>query len=336
MSDALLQISTAAILLGALVLYAVTGGADFGGGVWDLLARGPRAARQRDVIAHALGPIWEANHVWLILVVVLLFVGFPRAFAALATDLHIPLAVMLIGVVLRGTAFTFRSYGGGTDSDLRFWGRVFAISSTVTPLTLGLCAGAVASGALRIDPKTGLVATDFVSSWTSPVALAVGVLALALFAFLGAVYLTLETTDTDLQDDFRRRALAAGVVVFACSAAALLLARRDAPALFEGLTQGPGRVAFQIATGTAAIAAFAALASRRFRLARAAAAVQVGLVVAGWGLAQFPLLIPPDLGLANTAAPASVLRPMLATLGVGSLLLGPAFLYLFRVFKGRK
>ena len=138
----------AGVMMLALNAYALSGGADFGGGVWDLLARGPRREAQRTLIASAIGPIWEANHVWLIIVVVMLFTGFPSAFASLGIVLHIPLSLMLVGIVLRGAAFVFRSYGSGDHAGRRAWGRVFAIASTMTPLLLGAIIGAIASGAV--------------------------------------------------------------------------------------------------------------------------------------------------------------------------------------------
>jgi cytochrome d ubiquinol oxidase subunit II len=122
---------TAWIVVVALNAYVLFAGADFGGGVWDLLASGPRRQQQRDLIARAIGPIWEANHVWLIVVVVVLFVCFPPAFAAFGTVLHIPLSLMLIGIVLRGSAFVFRAYSYGPRSEQRRWGRVFAVSRAV-------------------------------------------------------------------------------------------------------------------------------------------------------------------------------------------------------------
>src|SRR5262249_36676422 len=138
------------VMIASLVLYALGAGADFGGGVWDLLASGPRAKRQRELIAHAIGPIWEANHVWLILVIVLLFVAFPPAFAAMSIVSHIPLAVMLVGIVLRGSAFVFRSYDVQTDDVQTRWSRLFAVGSIVAPVMLGVCVGAIASGNIRV------------------------------------------------------------------------------------------------------------------------------------------------------------------------------------------
>jgi cytochrome d ubiquinol oxidase subunit II len=326
-------VAVAGVLLAGLVVYAVSGGADFGGGVWDLLASGPRKARQRKVISDALGPIWEANHVWLILAVVLLFVCFPLVFAAMATALHIPLTVMLIGIVLRGSAFTFRSYGGGTDETLRWWGRVFASASVVTPFMLGVSAGAVASGQLVVDPRTHRVVTDFVSAWAAPFPLAVGLLAVALFAFLAAVYLTLETRDPRLQEDFRWRALMTAPIVFLTAWGAFVLARQHAPLVAAGLTQRSWSLAFHIMVGGSAVVAVAALWRRWYSLARVAAALHVALIVAGWGFAQFPYLLPPNLTLESAAAPQTVLRPVLWVLGLGSLVLLPSFHFLFRVFK---
>jgi len=174
----------AGIMMLALTFYVLLGGADFGGGVWDLLAGGSRAARQRALIADAIGPIWEANHVWLILVVVLLFVCFPSAFAAISTALHIPLTVMLLGVVLRGSAFAFlHAYTHDEqhhDPRPRRWSRVFAVASLITPVTLGVTLGALSTG-IHLD-AAGRVQTDFVSEWLAPFPFAVGLFTLWLFS----------------------------------------------------------------------------------------------------------------------------------------------------------
>src|SRR5271167_2088334 len=140
------------VLLISLTIYVLTAGADYGGGVWDLFAGGPRAYLQRDLIERAIGPIWEADHVWLILVIVILFTAFPPAFSAIMIGLHVPLTLMLVGVVMRGSAFSFRSYGGGGDLAEREWGRVFAIASIVTPLLLGIIIGAIAAGRVQAHP----------------------------------------------------------------------------------------------------------------------------------------------------------------------------------------
>ena len=326
-----LELWLAGAILVSLTIYVLGAGADFGGGVWDLLAFGPRARAQRELIAHAIGPIWEANHVWLILVVVLLFVGFPVGFAAIATALHVPLTLMLIGVVLRGSAFTFRSYGRVSDTRQEQWGRVFAVASLLTPVTLGACVGAIASGAIRI--RDGRVVTGFFETWLAPFPMVIGLLAVALFAFLAAVYLTLETADAVLQDDFRRRAVSAGVAVGVLAFTALGLARRDAPLLYAGLVARSLSPLFQAATGLCALGALGALWQRRYRAARVLAIAQVSLILWGWGGAQFPYLIPPDLPFTVHAAPEAVLRLVLFALLLGALFLVPSLVYLFRVFK---
>ena len=321
----------AGAILVALTAYVLGAGADFGGGVWDLLAFGPRARAQRDLIAHAIGPIWEANHVWLILVVVLLFVGFPVGFAVITTALHVPLTIMLFGVVLRGSAFAFRSYGPISDARQQQWGRVFAIASLVTPVTLGASVGAIASGAIRV--RDGRPDIGFFESWAAPFPAVIGLLALGLFAFLAAVYLTLETDDVDLREDFRRRALAAGVAVGVAAFAGLGLAAGEAPRIYAGLVRHETSLLFQAATGVCAVAALLALWKRRYRAARLLAIVQVVFVLWGWGGSQFPYLVPPDLTFADAAAPAAVLRLLVLALAVGAAVLVPSLVYLFRVFK---
>ncbi len=323
----------AGVMLVALIAYALLGGADFGAGVWDLLARGPRAQRQRDIIADAIGPIWEANHVWLIVVVVMLFTAFPSAFAAIMTALHIPVTVMLIGIVLRGSSFVFRKYDAQRDPVQQRWGRLFAISSVLSPVLLGVIAGAITTGGIRIED--GIVTTGFVRPWLGPFPLAVGFFALAQFAFLAAVYLTLETTDPELREDFRRRALATAVVLGAIAAAVLLLSRTHAPIVWDDLTAGPFAIALHLATALAAIGAIIALLRRRWRLAAALAALQVVLILGGWGFALGPWLLPGEITIRDAAAPPQTLGPLLAVLGGGSVILLPAFAYLYLTFKRR-
>jgi cytochrome bd ubiquinol oxidase subunit II len=330
------ELALAHVLAGLLALalnaYVLFGGADFGGGVWDLLASGPRKSRQREVVAHAIGPIWEANHVWLILAIVLTMTCFPAVFARLGTLLHIPLTLMLVGIVLRGSAFTFRSYDDEHSGAQRRWGRIFASASVLTPLLLGICIGAVASG--RLAPRSG---GDFVSTyvtpWLTPFTLAVGGLTLALFAFLAAVFLTLETDDPALVEDFRRRALWAGVAVFVAAWVVLLGSFEAAPLLHRGLLRSVWAVPLHLATGLVAAGVFAALWIRRFRLARIGVGLQASLIVWGWAVAQYPYLVPPDLTIGSAAAPAVTLRLVLLALAAGAVVLLPSLLYLFRIFK---
>ena len=310
----------AAIILAALTAYVLLVGADFGGGMWDLLADGPRKTRQRELIARAIGPVWEANHVWLILAMVLLFTCFPRAFARIAIALHIPLTLMLIGIVLRGSAFVFQIYGGGG-------GRVFAIASLVTPVLFGMCVGAIA--AANIGQAGGIPGGGFhalyVATWLTSFSLAVGLFTLTCFAFLAAVYLTLETPDPELQGDFRLRAIGAGVWVLVMAGLALAVAPHR--------NVVDHRMA--VLVGIAALITFWALWKRRYPVARIAAAAEVTLILWGWGVAQFPYMLPPDLTIAGAAAPLRTLNLTLIALILGAIVLLPSLYYLFKVFKTR-
>ena len=322
----------AALLALSLNAYVLFGGADFGGGVWDLLASGPRRNRQREVITYALGPIWEANHVWLILAIVLTFTCFPAVYARLGTVLHIPLTLMLVGIVLRGSAFTFRTYDSQHDATQRRWGRIFSSASVITPVLLGVSIGAVASGRVGRETSGGFM-ERFVHPWLTPFAFSVGLLALCLFAFLAAVFLTLETRDRQLSEDFRRRALATGVAVFFASALVLLLSGETAPLVRTGLMASAWALPLHLCTGLTAIAVLAALWFRRYRLARIGVGLQVSLIFWGWALAQYPFLLPPTYTIASTAAPETTLRLTLIALAIGAVVLLPSLWYLFQIFK---
>ena len=329
-----LEFCIAGVMLISLIIYMLTGGADFGGGIWDLFATGRRAKAQRVLITEAIAPIWEANHVWLIVIIVLLFVAFPVAFAAISTALHIPLTLMLIGIVLRGSAFVFRTYDVQSDATHRRWSQVFAIASVITPLMLGITLGAVASGMIHVDVASGQVETDFVSAWFAPFPFAIGFFTLTLCALLAAVYLTLETGDPELQEDFRHRALIAAVSVGAMAGLSFILSAEGAPAIRRGLGGAPWAIPFHILTGAVALWAIWTIWKRQFRLACILVPIQVALIVFGWGLAQYPYLVTPNLTFSNVAAPDTVLRSTLIILGIGGVLLVPAFWYLYAVFKG--
>ena len=313
-----------------LVAYVLTAGADFGGGVWDLLAAGPRRDAQRSAIEHAIAPIWEANHVWLIFVVVLMFTIFPRAFAVVGTALHIPLTPALIGIVLRGTAFTFRAYGLEPDHRRAAWGRLFAWSSAITPVFLGAALGGVSTGAIRV--LDGQVTSGFFAGWTTLFAWMVGLFALALFALLAAVYLTADTTG-QVQEDFRIRALISEVIAGGAAALVFWRASVDAPLLFDHLAGSAWTLPVQGATAACAAATLALVWTRRYRWARFTVAGQVMLVVVGWGLAMDGHIVLPDLRLANAGGQESVRAAVGPALLAGAVLLLPALWFLFRVFK---
>lgn len=326
-----LETIVAGVMVGSLVLYALLGGADYGGGVWDLFAFGPRAREQRKLIAEAISPVWEANHVWLILVVVILFTAFPPAFAAIATALHIPITLLLIGIVLRGTAFTFRTYDVQRDDVQRRWSLVFSIASIITPILLGTTLGAIASGTIRVD--NGAVTSGFFRSWLAPFPLAVGFFALALFAFLAAVYLTVEARERKLQEDFRMRAIISGVAVGLLALTVFILAKTGAPTVRAGISRSWWALGLHMLTAIFAIGAFVTLWTRLYSVARVCAAAQVTLILLGWAFAQFPHLVEPDLTISSAAAPQVTLELLLGSLAAGAILLFPSYYYLFRIFK---
>ena len=321
----------AVVTLVSLILYALMGGADFGGGVWDLLAHGSRARQQRDSIADAIAPIWEANHVWLILVIVLLFTAWPKGFAVMMTALHIPLTAMLLGIVLRGTAFVFRKYDSKRDQVQRRWSRIFGISSAFTPFVQGLTLGALTTGAIRVE--NGVLRSGFFAGWLSPFAIACGVFALVLFAFIAATYLTMDTAhDPELQNDFRRRAMLSEFALAPIALIVFLTSRSGASEMYRGLTNWWAPLLL-VWTAACAATALIALWRRRFALARVAAIGQVTTILLGWCFAQYPHLVYPDLTIRNTAAPEITLRLLAIALGIGAVVLLPSMYYLFRVFK---
>ncbi|MBV9775294.1 MAG: cytochrome d ubiquinol oxidase subunit II [Gemmatimonadetes bacterium] len=328
--------AVAGVTLAAAVVYAVLAGADFGGGIWDLLARGPRREEQRAAVAHAMGPVWEANHVWLIFVIVLLFTAFPPAFAALGVALFVPFHLVLLGIILRGAAFVFRAYSPQGARPLLpgrprpRWGVVFGAASALTPVLLGMCLGAVSSGGVRV--RGGEVWIQGTPPWLTPVALVMGAFALAVCAYLAAVYLANETRGP-LRDDFRCRALWAGTATVALSVLALPLLRVEAPHLWRGLLSARALPLLAVGVGAALLSGWALLA-RRFRLARVATVAQTACLLAGWGIAQFPYLVYPDVTVGSAAGPPGTLRFVLWTLPFGMALLLPSLWLLFRVFKG--
>lgn len=313
-----------------LVVYALTGGADLGAGLWALLARGPRKAQQRQAIISALGPIWEANHVWLIFVIVVMFSAFSRAFAAISIALHIPIALALLGLVLRGASYVFHAYGIQSQTLRQRWVDSFAWSSTLTPVALGCCVGGLASS--DIVYRDGHIASGFLAGWTSPFAICVGLLALSLFALLSAVYLA-AASEAEVAEDFRNSALMSEAVAFLFALLAFVAARRGAPDFYAQLVGSVWLWPLQFATAAAALLTCYWLYTGRYARSRFSAAVQVSLVVIGWGAAMDGHFILPTLSLEAASTHPEVLPYLAMALGSGSLILGPALWYLFRVFR---
>lgn len=327
-----LEIALANVLLIALTFYALLGGADFGAGVWHLLARGPTRKAQHQLIGEAIGPIWEANHVWLILIVTIVFTAFPRAYVQISTTLHIPLTILVIGIVLRGSAYAFRHYDIKDDDIHLRWDQLFAFSSLISPLLLGIIIGAITAGNFPINPNNFFEA--YMSPWLKLFPLTMGLLSLLLFSYLAATYLLLETHDLTLQKIFRNRAITAALLAGLLEETVLYLGKFGAPRLWGELTTSLWGVLIQLGVGGLTIAAIILLVTQRYWWARACAILQVTLTIWAWGLAQFPYLIPPDLTIFNASAPEITLQFIAGTLVVGALFLFPSLFYLLRIFKG--
>lgn len=323
-------VGAALVMLLALMAYAVLAGADFGGGIWDLLATGPRQEQHRQAIARAMGPVWEANHVWLIFVIVILFTVFPTGYRALGIAFFGLFHLVLIGIVLRGAAFAFRAAASGESRQWRLWSPVFGASSAVTPFLLGLAAAAVSGGGIRVLPG-GTVQVDPILTWYSPVSILMGLLTTAMCAYLAAVFLTVETRG-EVQEDFRRRALWSGAVMGLLAAALLPLLPAAMPHLWEHLTR-PAPAPILLGGAALALLSAAAIYTRRYLLGRAAAVAQVVVLLSGWAVGQWPYLIYPDITFHGAAAAGPSIRFLLQTLPFGLLVLMPSLWLLFRVFK---
>jgi cytochrome d ubiquinol oxidase subunit II len=317
-----------------ITAYAVLGGADFGGGFWDLTAGGAeRGGRVRGMVQRSMSPVWEANHVWLIFVLVMLWTAFPVAFGSLFSTLQIPLFLAAIGIIFRGTAFALRGHAA-TIREARFIGAVFALSSVLVPFFFGATIGAVASGRVPVGNEAG----DTVSSWLNPTGVLIGVLAVLTGAYLAAVFLAGDSVDADLPDlarAFRARALGAGAVTGAVALGGLLVLRSDARALFDGLTSGGGLVAVLVSGLAGALTLWLAW-TERYDLARWSSAAAVGAITVGWVLAQDPYVLPPRLTLDQAAASDATLATLLIGMAIGAIVLVPSLVYLYRlVLAGR-
>jgi cytochrome bd ubiquinol oxidase subunit II len=314
-----------AFMWAGVTAYALFAGADFGAGFWDLIAGGPeRGSAQRSLIEHAIGPVWEANHVWLIFVLVVLWTGFPEAFAAIASSLYVPLTLVAVGVILRGAGFAFRKAVTGVPLQ-RLFGATFAASSVITPFFLGAVAGAVASGRV----PAGVARAHPVHVFVNPTSVLGGTLAVVVCAYLAAVYLTADARragDGVLVEAFRRRALASGVVAGGVVLGGIAVLHADAPALFSGLTDR-GRP-LVVASALAGLYSLGCVWRRRFVAARLAAATAVTAVLWGWAAGQYPYILEGEMTIRQAAADPASLRAVLVSLAIGALLVVPALVAL--------
>ena len=317
--------AVAAVMFAAVTLYAVFAGADFGTGVWDLLAGNARkGAPMRRLIDRALGPVWEANHVWLIFVIVLLWSGFPRPFATIMRELAIPFWLVGLGIVLRGSGFAFRKFAP-TLQAARLAGIVFAGSSLVTPFFLGTIAGAIASGRVGAGIEDETI-------WLSPTSILGGILATGTCSFLAAVFLTEQaerTGDVELTEDLRRKSLISGGLTGALSIGGVAVLASDAPTLFDGLTgRGAPEVLIAAVAGTFTMAMLFQGYTRRARIGAVAA---VATVVLGLGFAQYPWLLVDNITIAEGAGHPATLTALLVAAAIATVVVVPALVLLFRL-----
>lgn len=322
---------TLALVWVGFIAYVTLGGADFGTGVWDLFASGPTAQRQHQFISRVLGPVWEANHVWLIFLLVGLMNVFPAAFATFMSTLFVPLTIALLGIVLRGSGFIFRTHALQTEGVFaRLWSRVFSVSSLITPFFLGISAAAVAGGQIHLSSTT----SDLLFGWFTPFGVAVGIMAILQCATLAAVYLTAEAHirhEESFVASYRFKALISSALVSVLGVVCIALSASEAPWLWNGLFAH----AFLFVAGTVlmGISVLVTLFVRRYRLASLFVVLETALMLISWGVSQYPYIIPPVLTIQQAANVSNVTTITLAVMVVGMLLVLPALLYLFKVFK---
>jgi cytochrome d ubiquinol oxidase subunit II len=327
-----LEIAVAAALFTGVVAYALFGGADFGSGFFDLTAGGAAGGSElRTLIDHSIGPVWEANHVWLIYVLVMWWTGFPETFAAAMSTLIVPMFLALLGIVLRGAAFAFRKYSA-TLGQARLFGIVFAGSSLITPFFLGAVAGAVASGRVPADG-----AGDVWGSWLTPTSLFGGAIAVGTCSFLAGVFLTADADRAGhpaLAGQLRLRTLLVGLATGVLVFAALAPIREDAPTLAAGLE---GRAApLIIASALAGAATLVLVLRNRFAVARLTALVAVGTVVIGWGVGQYPWMLVDEVTINEAGGASATLAALLVVVGLAGVVVLPALAYLYSLTQSER
>jgi cytochrome d ubiquinol oxidase subunit II len=315
----------AVVLFVGVIAYALFGGADYGAGFWDLTAGGAeRGRRPRHLIDETLAPVWEANHVWLIFCLVMLWTAFSGAFAAIMTTLYLPLGLAALGIVVRGSGFAFRKVVVHTEQQ-RVTGAAFAASSVISPFFLGTVAGGIASGRVPTEGNG-----DPVGSWVNPTSLLGGALAVLVCAFVAAVFLTAEARrhgDGELERWFRHRAQAVSVVTGGLALVGILVLRADSPRLFDELL-GRG-LPLVLASALCGIAALLLLPTAAPRLLQLLAMAAVAAVIAGWGVAQYPYLLGTHLRISEGAAPTSTLWALTVVAAAALVLVVPAMALLF-------
>jgi cytochrome d ubiquinol oxidase subunit II len=314
-----------------LILYTVLAGADFGAGLWQLTAgSGPDAARIRDHAHDSMAPVWEANHVWLIFVLTVVWTAYPEAFGSIASTLSVPLLIAAIGIIFRGATYALRA-GTSAPRELRVIDTVFSLSSIITPFALGAAVGGIASRRVPVGNAAG----HLFSSWLNPTSILVGVLAVTTAAYLAAVYLSADAVrlgQPELERQFRARALGAGLVAGAIALGGVAVLHSDARPLYHGLVNGDG-LACLIVSILAGLFTLALVWRSRFELARYTAALAVAAIIAGWALAQRPTFLP-GLTIHQAAASHDTLVAVTVAVIAGGAILFPSLALLFRLVLG--
>lgn len=315
------------VLVLAIAAYACAGGTDYGAGFWDLLAGGAeRGKRPRWLIDHAMAPVWEANNVWLIFVLVIMWTGFPTMFQAVFSAMWLPLALAAVGLVLRGAGFALRKPTRRL-AQRRIYGAVFAISSLLTPFFLGTVLGGIAAGQVKVGTAASA------DAWANGTSVLAGLLAVAATAFLGAVFLcsdALRYGADDLVDYFRLRALIAFAAVVVLALIGLPVTRNDAGYVWDGLTGGPGLLLIALAA-VCGLATVLLLLRRSYGWSRYTSVASVALTVGAWGFAQRPYVLPTSLTVAEAAGAAHTLRWLVIVTAIAIVLVGPALVLLYRL-----
>ncbi len=314
-----------------LVLYTVLGGADFGAGLWQLLGgRRAEGVRIRDHAHNSMAAVWEANHVWLIFVLTVIWTAYPEAFGAIASTLSIPLFIAAVGIIFRGGAYALRA-GSASPAESRTIDTVTAVASIITPFALGAAVGGIASGRVPV----GIAAGDLITSWLNQTSVLIGVLAVAVAAYLSAVFLAADAVrlgKPDLERAFRLRALGAGILAGAIALGGLAVLHFDAPSLSHGLVSGDGLPALLVSI-VAGVSTLALVWIGRYEPARYGAAIAVAAIVAGWALAQKPTFLP-GLTIEQAAAPDDTLVAIVVAVLGGAAILFPSLGLLFKLVLG--
>ena len=341
----MLEVAVAGAMALALLIFALAGGADFGGGMWTFVARGETAEEEVSLIDRAIGPIWEANELWIVVALVIMWSGFPSVFSTFGIALFIPMILVLVGIVLRGAFFSFQEHAEYAPVPHAFmaFGKAFGAVSVISPFFFGLTAGTIASGRLRFESAgtggerfaVGAPAGGYFEPWFGPFPIACGLLALVICAYLAATYLTVEAEEApELRSLYRKRGIASGAVLGVMGIAVLPIMSFDAPYMWRRIFEFPS-IIFMALAAVALVSSLVLLYTGGYRWARTAAITHVTMIFAAWASAQYPYLLVPDITISSAASPRPVLVALLVLSFFYAAVLGPSLALLLYIFKRR-